>query len=207
MLVFLRPVAADLLLRECADDQEQGDAVFIGVDELGHAVWQADIGNAADADFARQSRIAVRHGDDHAFLHAFDELNRRLIDESIENRCVAGRRIEEVIFNPGCLELLQIELPAGAGDVPHGAGRVRRGLGAHRRERLRHSVGGNGAQPGRAQVRHQGPARDALIKVLLDQFLHGPFLPWTDHVPRSRLHGFCHVILNGRRGPRYRLGR
>jgi hypothetical protein len=214
VLVFLRPVAADLLLRECPDDQEQGDAILVGVDQLGHAVRQTNIGNAADADLARKPRIAVRHCDNHTLLHALDERNSGFIDKCVEDGRVSCRWIEEVILDAGRFELLQIELSARAGYVANGSRRSGRSVRAHRRECLRDGVGGCCAQPGRAQIRHQRAARNALIKILLDQFLHERLLPSDrsfaafpfDGKYRRRVHGTAAPIINGQGSRRYRVG-
>jgi hypothetical protein len=109
-------------------------------------------------------------------VNAFDDLDARLIDQSVEDRMVAGRRIEEDIFDAGRLELRDEQRAAAAFDIADTAGRrgggriggLLGGFGAHRRQILRKRICGNARHPERAQARHQLAPRQSVIEILLD---------------------------------------
>ena len=179
VVVDLLPlIAAKLVLADRGDRDQHRDLVLVGIHHLRHGVGQADIGDHDNAGAPRRARVAVRHAGDRAFLHALDDLDLRHVDERVEDRMIAGRRIEEDIFDAGRLELLDEQLAAVALDFTD---RRRRRRGGSRRfatartewrEILRHRLGGHRAHAERAQAGHQLAARQTLIEVLFDQLLH-----------------------------------
>ena len=114
MLGFLGRLAAEYLVADRGDRHHDRDIVLEAVDHLGHRIGQPDIGDDDDAGLAGGPRIAVGHGDHGTFLHALDELDVGLVDERVEDRRVAGRRVEEDVFDAGRLELRDEQRTAGA---------------------------------------------------------------------------------------------
>jgi len=105
-------------------------------------------------------------------VNALDDLDAGLVHQGIEDRIIAGRRIEEHVFDAGGLELSHEQRAARALHLPHCRGRRRRG----RSERLRHRPYCPGAHAERAQAGHQLAARHPVVEILLDQLLHGILL-------------------------------
>ena len=170
---LLELVAAQRVLIDRGNRDQERNLVLPAVDHLGHRVGQADIGNDDDAGLPRCAGIAVGHGHHGAFLDALDQMNLGHVDQRVEDRMIAGRGIEEDVFDAGRLELRHEKGAAIALDFADGGG----GRGARltlteRREILRHRFGRDAAHPERAQPGDQLPPRQALIEVLLDQFLH-----------------------------------
>src|SRR5579863_6126851 len=155
MVVILWPVAPGGFSAECRDGEQHGDAIFPAVDQLGHAAGQAYIGDLGNTDLAGDAGVAVGHGNDGAFLNAFDELDFRHVNQRIIDRSVTGRWIEKDEFRAGGFELLDIELAAGAGNLADrsAAGRLR-----HRgawRYRLDDCSGRGGGQSGGTEAAHE----------------------------------------------------
>ena len=176
---FLPLIAAEFVLTDRGDRNQHRNLIFVGVDHLRHGIGQADIGDHDHAGAPRRARVAVRHGGDRAFLYALDDRDLGYIDERVEDRMIARRRIEEDVFDAGRLELFDEQLAAVAFDFTDRRGRRRRGgsscFAAARTERceiLRHRLGGDRAHAERAQAGDELSARQALIEVLFDQFLH-----------------------------------
>lgn len=90
MVVVLRMVAPGDFSAECRDGKEDGDAIFPAVYQLGHAAGQTYIGDVGNADLAGDAGVAVGHGNDGAFLNAFDELDFRHVNQRIIDRSVTG---------------------------------------------------------------------------------------------------------------------
>ena len=172
MIGLLEQIAAECVLLHRGDRDHDRDLVLPAVDHLRHGVGQADICDDDDAGLARCAGIAVGHGDHGAFVDALDQLDRGLVDERVEDRIVAGRRIEEDMLDARGLELLHEQRAAGALHLAHGGGgRGGRAL-PEGLERLRHRLGGDGAHAERAQAGHKLPARHAVVEILLDEILH-----------------------------------
>ncbi len=173
---LLKKVSAKRALLHRGDRHHNGDLILPAVDHLRHGIGQPDIRHDDDAGLAGNARIAVRHGNHRAFVNALDQLDAGLVDERIENRIIAGRRVEEDMPHTGGLELLHEKRAAGSLHRPHGGRRRRcRGL-AEGRERLRHRPGGETAHAERAQPGHQPAAGNSVVEILLDQILHGILL-------------------------------
>ncbi len=179
MLVILRVVAAFDLGAESGDRQQHRNVILVAVDELRHAVRQADIGDMGNAELARQPRIAVGHRDHRAFLDALDELDLGDVDQRVIERRVAGRRIEEDVFHASGFELLHVKRAAIAthlADRAAGRGLLRHGRRDRQRidDRFRHPT----RQAGRTEAPHQRAPRNSILQILLDEIFHRSLLPF-----------------------------
>ena len=105
MIAFLKLVAAHRILIDRGDRDQKRNLVLPAIDHLRHCVGQSDIGDDDDAGTPGCARVAVSHGHHGAFLNALDQVNPGLVDQRVENRMVAGRGIEENVFDAGRLEL------------------------------------------------------------------------------------------------------
>jgi hypothetical protein len=185
---FLEQVAAERVLLDRGDGDHDRNLVLPAIDHLGHGVGQTDIRHDDDAGLARGPGIAVGHGDHGAFVNPLDQLDAGFVHHRVEDRVVAGRRVEEDVLDARRLELGHEQRAAGSLHVPHRGG-GRRGRLAERRQRLRHRPGRDGAHPQGAQAGHELPARHPMIEILFDQFLHGILLPVAGPIAGISLDG------------------
>ena len=177
MVALLEQVTPERVLLHRGDGDEDRNLVLPAVDHLRHGIGQTDIGDDDDAGLARRARIAVGHGDHGAFVDALDQVDGGLVHQCVEDRIVAGRRVEEDVLHACGLELLHEQSAARSLHRAHGGG-GRRAL-AERLERLRHRLDRGGAHAERAQPGHQLSARHPVVQILLDQLFH-----WTPPYPR-----------------------
>jgi hypothetical protein len=171
---LLELVAAQRILIDRGHRDQQRNLVLPAIDHLGHRVRQADIGDDYDTGAPRCAGIAVGHRHHGAFLDALDQMNLGHVDQCVENRMVAGRGIEEDVFDARRLELRHEQRAAIALDVADGGGSrcgARLAL-AQWREILRYRLCRDAAHAERAQPGDQLPPRQALVEILFDQFLH-----------------------------------
>jgi len=190
MIALLEQVAAERVLLHRGDGDQDRDLVLPAVDHLRHGVGQTDIGDDDDAGLARGAGVAVGHGDHGAFVDALDQMDGGLVHQRIEDRIVAGRRVEEDVLDAGSLKLLHEERAARSLHLAHGGG-GRRAL-AEGLERLRHRLDGGGAHAERAEGGRELPAGHAVVEILLDQFFHFllPCRPFRRAGRESRLPPF-----------------
>jgi hypothetical protein len=127
-----------------------------------------------DTGLARRPGIAVGHGDHGAFVDALDQVDAGLVHQRIEDRIVAGRRVEKDVLDAGGLELLHEQRAARSLHRAHGGGG--RAALAEGLQRLRHRLDRGGAHAERAQSGHELPARHPMVQILLDQLFHGLLL-------------------------------
>jgi hypothetical protein len=170
MVGLLEQVAAERVLLHRGDGDEDRNLVLPAVDHLRHGVGQTDIGDDDDAGLARGAGVAVGHGDHGAFVNALDQVDGGLVDERIEDRIVAGRRVEEDVLDAGGFKLLHKERAARSLHLAHARGG--RGALAEGLERLRHRLDGGGAHAERAEGGRELPAGHPMVEILLDQFFH-----------------------------------
>ena len=174
MVALLEQVAAERVLLDRRDGDQNRNLILPAVDHLRHRIGQADIGDDDDPGLAGSAGVTIGHGDHGPFLDALDQMDRRFIDQRIEDRIIAGRRIEENVLDARGFELLHEQCAAGAFHFAHRGSRwtsLAEGV-----ERLRHRPDRDRAHAERAQAGHQLPARQAVVQILLDEILHGSFL-------------------------------